>query len=66
MGWTCGAYCERGEVHVRFWWENLTEGEHLEEMRVDGRIILKRILKKWNGGMEWVDLVQDRGRWRVF
>ena len=65
MGWTCGTYCARGEVHVRFWWGNLKEGDHLEQLRVDGRIKLKYISLKWNGGMEWVDLAQDRDRWRV-
>jgi hypothetical protein len=44
----------------------MTEEDHLEELRVDGRIILKHIFKKWNGGMEWVDLAQDRERRRVF
>jgi len=29
-----------------FWWGNLKEGDDLEEMGVDGRIILKRILKE--------------------
>jgi hypothetical protein len=25
-------------VHTRFWWKNLSEGEHLEDPGVDGRI----------------------------
>jgi hypothetical protein len=32
----------------------------------DGMIILKWIFKKWDGGMDWIDLTQDRKRWRVF
>ena len=32
---------------------------------IDGRIILKWIFKKYNGGMDWVDLVQDRDRWQA-
>jgi len=34
----------------------------LEDPCIDGRIILKSIFKKWNGGMGWVDLAQDRDR----
>jgi hypothetical protein len=26
-------------------------------------IILKWIFKTWDGGMDWIELVQDRGRW---
>jgi transposase len=33
---------------------------------VDGRIILKWIFKKWDGGMDWIELVQDRDRWQAF
>jgi hypothetical protein len=31
---------------------------------IDGTIILKLIFKKWNGGMDWIELAQDRDRWR--
>jgi len=30
--------------------------------RSHGRIILKWILKNWDGGMNWIDLAQDRDR----
>jgi hypothetical protein len=33
----------------------------LDELGVDGRIILKRILKKL--GVDWLNLAQDRGEW---
>jgi hypothetical protein len=29
----------------------------------DGRIILKWILEKWDGGMDCTNLAQDRDRW---
>jgi hypothetical protein len=35
----------------------------LEDPRVDGRIILKWVLQKWDGGMDWIDLAQDRDMW---
>jgi hypothetical protein len=27
------------------------------------RVILEWILKKWDGGMDWIDLSEDRERW---
>jgi hypothetical protein len=38
----------------------------LEEQGVDGRVILKLMLEKWDGGMDWIDLAEDRDRWRAF
>jgi hypothetical protein len=40
------------------------EGDHLGDPGVDGRIILKWIFKKWDGGMDRIELAQDRDRWR--
>jgi len=38
----------------------------LEDPGVDGRIILIWIFIKWDvGGMGWIELVQDRDRWRA-
>jgi hypothetical protein len=43
----------------------IPEGKrHLEDLGVDGRIILKYIFKKWNEGMDWIDMANDRERWR--
>jgi hypothetical protein len=36
---------------------------HLGDSGVDGSIILKWIFKKWDGGMDWIELAQDRDRW---
>jgi hypothetical protein len=38
---------------------------HLKGPGVDGRIILKWIFRKWDGGTDWIDLAQDRDRWQV-
>ena len=44
-------------MHTGFWWENLRERDHLKDPGVDGRIILKWNLEKWDEGN---DLAQDR------
>jgi hypothetical protein len=38
----------------------------LEDPGLDGRIILGLIFRKWDmgaGGMDWIDMAQDRERW---
>jgi len=49
-----------GEVHTGFWWGDLRERDHLEDLRVDWEIILQLIFKKWDGGTDKIDLAQDR------
>jgi len=57
MGRACSTYGERrGEVHTEFWLENLRERDHLENSGVDGRKILKWILRK-RYGETWTSLV---------
>jgi hypothetical protein len=52
-------------VHAGFWWGDLREGDYLGDPGIDVRIILKWIFKKWDGGTDWIELAQDRDRWRA-
>ena len=57
---------EEGRGMYRCWWGNLRERDHWEDPDIDGRIILKWIFRKWDvGGMDWIELVQDRDRWQA-
>jgi hypothetical protein len=40
---------ETGNAHTEFCWGNQRERDHLKDLGVDGRIILKWIFKKWDG-----------------
>jgi hypothetical protein len=53
------------EVHTGFWEGDLREDDHLGDPSVDGRMILKWIFKKWDGGMDWIELAQNRDRLRA-
>jgi hypothetical protein len=54
----------RREVFTGFWWGNRRERDHLEDPGIDGRITLRWIFRKWDGGKNWIDLAQDRDTWR--
>jgi hypothetical protein len=53
-----------GEVHTGFPWGKLGERDHLEDPGIDGRdvngrIILRWIFKKWDGGGEFLDWMRN-------
>jgi len=58
MGRACGTN-GREKNCIVCWWGNLRETDHLEDLDVDGRIILKCILKKIGCGA-WTVLIQFR------
>jgi hypothetical protein len=41
---------ETGEVHTGFWWGDLMERHHLENLDVGRMIILKGIFNVWDSG----------------
>jgi hypothetical protein len=46
---------------------HLKERDHLRDLGVNGRIVLKWIFKKWDEGtMDYTAMSQDRGMWRSF
>jgi hypothetical protein len=45
-----------GLVHTGVWWGSLRERGHLEDISVDWRIILKRIVKTWDEET-WAELI---------
>jgi len=55
-----------GEPCTGFWWGNLKEEDHLGDPNLDGRTILRWIFREWEvGGVDWIELAQDRDRWRA-
>jgi hypothetical protein len=66
IGETCGTNGgQEGFVQVCGGFD-LSEGNNLENLGVDGRIILKWIFSKWIRGMEGTAVSQDKGRWQAF
>jgi hypothetical protein len=55
----------RGEVCTGFWWENLRERDRWGDLSIDGRIILKRIFRKWDvgvwNGLSWLRIDTGEG-----
>jgi hypothetical protein len=61
----CGTYGKQ-EGGYRVWWGGLKKGDHLEDLDVDGRVILKWIFKVWDDSMDWFDPTQERDTWKAF
>jgi hypothetical protein len=46
VGETSDKYEVSTEMHAGFWWENVTVGNNLEDLGMDGRIVLSCILQE--------------------
>ena len=62
MGVACGTYGRQVSCMQGFGGETWGERANIEYKGVEGSIILKWILKKWIGDMDWIDLAQDKDR----
>jgi hypothetical protein len=65
VGWACSAYGGRGEAYTGFKWGNLRErllGRRRRRWEDNIKIDLQEAVC---GGMDWIELAQDRDRWRA-
>jgi hypothetical protein len=46
----------RGGVHTGYWWGDLKETDHLEDLDVDVRITLKWMFNMWDAAV-WTGLI---------
>jgi hypothetical protein len=52
-------------VYTEVWWGNLKDPrDHLEDLGEECRII-RWIFRKWVGGIDWIEPVQDMDGWRA-
>jgi hypothetical protein len=69
LGGACTTH-GRNEIimHIKLWSENLKGRDHLEELSVDRRIILERILREiWRKGVDWMHLTaRPHIKWRYY
>jgi hypothetical protein len=65
MGWACGTYGSQERSIQGFCRGDIRERDHLEDLDVDGRIILSLIFKKWDTetwtGLAWLSIGTDGG-----
>ena len=50
------------EVHAGFRWGTVTGRDHAEDPGIDDRSVFKWIFSTPVGGVDWIDLAQDRDR----
>jgi len=53
-----------GGLYTEFWWGNLREKDHLGDTGVNGNIKMD-LQEVGRGVMDWIQLAQDRDRWRT-
>jgi hypothetical protein len=61
-----GHAASMGKISANWVFVGKPQGRRPPDTGVDERIILKWTFEKWNEGIDWIDLAQDRDRWRAF
>ena len=56
----------RGVAYTRFWWRKPEGKRPLGRPRRRWEDIKMELQEVGCGGMDWIELVQDRDRWRAF
>ena len=60
-GWTCGTHGKQERCIQDFdAGGHLSEKDHLEDLGLDGKITIKCIFKKWDGGVDRIGRPQHR------
>lgn len=52
MGGACDTCRGEDKICTRFWWRNTNEGDYLEYLGIDWRVILEQILMKQGGRIQ--------------
>jgi hypothetical protein len=52
-------------VYKFFWWESPKERDHSEDRGINGRMGSEWIFGRLRGDVEWIQVAQDRDRWRA-
>ena len=67
MRWVWHEACRgKGVVDIGFWWENLRGRDHWEDLGIDGRKILKWMMKEMGcRTIALIGLTEDRDRWQA-
>jgi hypothetical protein len=51
-------------LHIGYWWESQKVRDHWEDQDIGVWTILKWILDRYNGAMDWINLA-DTDQWRA-